>query len=126
MISFQENMMSTPSSASLDAIQRAYVAYYGRPADYAGLMYWANVLDQNGGNLNAIIQSFGNSAESTALYGGTSSTAERVDKIYLQLFNRPAEDAGRNWWVDEIDSGRASLPSAALVILNGAAGGDSA
>src|SRR5690606_20483074 len=59
-------------------------------------------------------------------YGGTNSTAERVDKIYVQLFNRPAEEAGRQWWVDEIDSGRASLPSAALVILHGAAGSDSA
>src|SRR5690606_40217830 len=71
--------MATPSSASIDSIHRAYVAYYGRPADYAGLMYWANVLDQNGGNLDAVIQSFGNSAESTALYGG-NSTVERIDR----------------------------------------------
>lgn len=115
--------MATPSSASIDSIHRAYVAYYGRPADYAGLMYWANVLDQNGGNLDAVIQSFGNSAESTALYGG-NSTVERIDKIYVQLFNRPAEDAGRNWWAQEIDAGRVTLPAAALAILNGASGGD--
>lgn len=115
--------MSTPSDASLDSIHRAYVAYYGRPADYAGLMYWANVLDQNGGNLDAIIQSFGNSAESMALYGG-SSTVERIDKIYAQLFNRPPEEAGRSWWAQEIDAGRVTLPAAALAILNGAAGAD--
>lgn len=117
--------MATPSSASIDSIHRAYVAYYGRPADYAGLMYWANVLDQNGGNLDAVIQSFGNSAESTALYGG-SATVERIDKIYAQLFNRPAEDAGRNWWAQEIDAGRVTLPAAALAILNGAMDGDRA
>lgn len=115
--------MATPSSASIDSIHRAYVAYYGRPADHAGLMYWANVLDQNGGNLDAVIQSFGNSAESTALYGG-NSTVERIDKIYAQLFNRPAEDAGRNWWAQEIDAGRVTLPAAALAILNGAMGND--
>lgn len=115
--------MSLPSSASILAIQKAYVAFYGRPADYAGMIYWAGVLDQNGGNLNAVIQSFGNSVESSSLYG-SSGTAARIDKIYQQLFNRAADEAGKAYWAGEIDAGRTTLQSAALAIMNGAQNDD--
>src|SRR5690606_36324561 len=118
-------IMATPSSNSLKAIQQAYIAYYGRPADYAGQVYWASILDQNGGDLSSVIQAFGNSEESRALYGGTS-TAERIDKIYQQLFNRPAEPAGRDYWTAEIDAGKVTLQSAALAFLNSALGEDRA
>jgi hypothetical protein len=47
----------------LDQVQRMYVAYYGRPADPAGLNYWAARLDQSNGHLEEIIDEFGNSGE---------------------------------------------------------------
>jgi S-layer protein len=50
-----------------DQIQKAYIAYYGRPADPAGQDYWATQLDKAGGNLDVIINAFGNSVESTHL-----------------------------------------------------------
>lgn len=107
----------------MTAIQKAYIAFYGRPADYAGQLYWAGVLDQNGGNLGAVIQAFGNSVESQALYG-SSATGARIDKIYQQIFNRTADDAGKAYWAGEIDAGRTTLESAALAIMNGAANDD--
>lgn len=115
--------MATPSAHSIREIQKAYVAFYGRPADQAGLMYWAGELDKNGGNLSDVIQSFGTSVESGQLYG-SGSNAERIEKIYQQLFNRSADEAGKAWYAAEIDAGRMSLQSAALNILNGAAGAD--
>ncbi len=115
--------MATPSANSIREIQKAYVAFYGRPADYAGLEYWAGVLDGNGGNLTNVIQSFGSSEESKSLYG-SSSTAERIEKVYQQLFNRAADEAGKNWYVQQIDSGEISLQSAALQIMNGATDSD--
>lgn len=115
--------MSNPSTASIQTIQKAYLAYYGRPADHAGLNYWASVLDGNGGNLSALIQQFGNSEESRSLYS-SASVAERVEKVYQQLFNRPADAGGKAWYVAEIEAGRMSLASAALNIMNGASGDD--
>ena len=111
------------SASSLAMVQKAYVAFYGRPADYAGQQFWAQVLEQSGGNLASIIDAFGASAESTALYGA-GTTLQRVEKIYLQLFNREAEESGKQWWANQIDSGNVSLQSAALSILNGATSGD--
>lgn len=115
--------MAAPSETSIREIQKAYVAFYGRPADYAGLMYWAQELDRKNGDLNAVIQSFGTSVESNSLYGG-SSTEERIDKIYQQLFNRAPEAEGRAWWAAQIDAGTYTLQSAARYILGGASGDD--
>ena len=47
------------TQASLNTIQSLYVAYYGRPADPAGLEFWANLLDQAEGDLSGIINAFG-------------------------------------------------------------------
>lgn len=111
------------TKASMSAIQQAYIAFYGRPADFAGQTYWAGVLDKDGGNLDAVIQAFGSSLESNGLYAG-SSNAQRIEKIYQQLFNRAPDEAGKNWWAGEIEAGRVSLQSAALQIMNGATGND--
>jgi hypothetical protein len=57
-----------------NTVQGMYIAYYGRPGDTGGLTYWAERLAANNGNLDAIIDAFGNSAESNARFG--SMTAE--------------------------------------------------
>ncbi|CAG9271009.1 conserved hypothetical protein [Paraburkholderia unamae] len=106
-----------------DQVQKAYIAYYGRPADPAGLVYWANQLDQAGGDLNSIINAFGNSQESIALYGGGNLYAE-VNQIYQTLFGRAADTVGANWYVEQIATGKMTLASIALDIYNGAQGAD--
>ncbi|MPW17862.1 DUF4214 domain-containing protein [Paraburkholderia sp. CNPSo 3157] len=106
-----------------EQIQQAYIAYYGRPADPAGQAYWATQMDKAGGNINVIINAFGNSAESTALYGG-SSTAAQVNAVYHTLFGRDADVAGLNFYVNGIINGTFSLASVALNIYNGATGTD--
>ncbi|WP_179401928.1 DUF4214 domain-containing protein [Burkholderia guangdongensis] len=106
-----------------ELIQEAYIAYYGRPADPAGLAYWAQQLANANGNLNVIINAFGNSAESQALYGG-SNTAAQVNAIYETLFGRQADTAGLNYYVQGITQGQFTLASVALNIYNGAQGAD--
>jgi hypothetical protein len=46
-----------------DDVQKIYIAYYGRPADAVGLAFWESQLEATGGNLSAIIVSFGASPE---------------------------------------------------------------
>jgi hypothetical protein len=114
--------MSTAASQAL--VQKLYVAYYGRPADPAGLEAWALAIDANKGQVStAIVNAFGASAESTALFGNMS-TSQKVNAIYKQLFGRDAEPAGLLAWATAIDGGRVSAAGAALEILNGAAGDD--
>ena len=106
-----------------EQIQQAYIAYYGRPADPQGLVYWATQLDNAGGNIATIINAFGNSAESEALYGA-SNYAAQVTAIYQQLFGRQPDAAGLNFYVNGLSTGQFSLASIALNVFNGATGDD--
>jgi S-layer protein len=106
-----------------DEVQQAYLAYYGRPADPAGLAYWATQLSNAGGNLNSIINAFGTSAESTALYGG-SNTAAQITAIYQTLFGRTPDATGLNFYVNGIATGQFTLASVALNIYYGAQNAD--
>lgn len=106
-----------------EQIQQAYIAYYGRPADPQGLVYWATQLDNAGGNLNAIINAFGTSAESEALYGSSAGAAQ-ISAIYEQLFGRAPDSTGLNFYVNGLANGTFTLASIALNIYNGATGTD--
>jgi hypothetical protein len=78
-----------------DAVQKIYIAFYQRPADPAGLQYWSQLADKNGG-LTAVINQFATSAEAVALYGPITSTTigAVIDQIYMACFGRTAEAAG--------------------------------
>uniref|UniRef100_UPI0026130D0D DUF4214 domain-containing protein n=1 Tax=uncultured Halomonas sp. TaxID=173971 RepID=UPI0026130D0D len=76
-----------------DTVQAMYVAYYGRPADPAGIDYWSGLLDQVGGDPRAISQAFGDSQEFIDNYGGLSDE-DLVKGLYLQLFDRSPDSEG--------------------------------
>jgi uncharacterized protein (DUF1800 family) len=107
------------SQYALDYVQKAYVAYYGRPADPGGQAYWAGRLDAAGGALDAIIDAFGNSVEFNQRYGGLNPAA-LVTKVYQQALNRDPDPAGLAYYVGELQAGRRTLQSITLDVLNGA------
>ena len=107
------------SAYSRNYVQKAYVAYYGRPADPGGQDYWASRLDEEGGSLNAIIGAFGYSDEFNRRYGGLSYGA-LVTKIYQQALGRDPDLGGLNWYVNELLAGRRTLQTITLDVLNGA------
>lgn len=107
-------------------VQKAYIAYYLRPGDPAGLHWWASQLEQNNGDMTAIIEQFATSEESLRLWGQINSgnIAEVIDEIYQGLFNRPADKAGKQYYVDEFNKGNFTAGTIVLNILNGAQGAD--
>ena len=106
-----------------DTVQAMYVAYYGRPADPAGIDYWSGLLDQVGGDPRAISQAFGDSQEFIDNYGGLSDE-DLVKGLYLQLFDRSPDSEGLGFYVNELQSGAMSLADIALAIAEGAQGAD--
>jgi hypothetical protein len=108
----------TGSETSRSNVQKAYVAYYGRAADPAGLDYWASQLDA-AGSLNAIIVPFGNSLEFKTRYGGLTNT-QLVTKIYQQTLGRGPDQGGLDYYVGELSAGRRTLQSITLDVLFGA------
>ncbi len=107
------------SDYSRDYVQKAYVAYYGRPADPSGQSYWAGRMDAEGQSLNAIIGAFGYSDEFNRRFGGLTF-AELVTKIFQQALGRNPDPAGLNWYVNELLAGRRTLQTITLDVLNGA------
>lgn len=104
---------------TVQQVQKAYIAYYGRPADPEGLAYWANRMDRDGGSLAAIISAFGNSDEYSRRYSGSSSI-ELVSNIYRQLLGREPDEWGLAWYVTRLDSGVMTLTTIALNVIDGA------
>ncbi|AVO48654.1 hypothetical protein C6568_04775 [Melaminivora suipulveris] len=105
-----------------DTVQKIYIAFYQRPADPAGLTYWASRIDVAGGDASAVIAEFANSPEATALYGPINSTTigNVIDALYMALFNRAPDAAGKQFYIDEFNAGRKGAGTIALDVLAGA------
>jgi len=111
-----------------DAVQKIYIAYYGRPADPNGLDFWAGKIDAAGGRIEEVLTAFGSSAEATSLFGA-GSTESRVNNIFQQVLGRQADPAGLNFYTQALNNGTLNgkpftLVNVAQAILDGATGSD--
>lgn len=121
------------------AVQELYVTYFGRPADGLALINFdaalaaANaptdvaMLSQaynTDATIKALIDSFGTSAESVALYGkigsDLASAQAFVTSVFEHVLNRAPASAGLAFWSNAIVSGSLSPGNAALSIAAGA------
>ncbi len=109
-----------------NTVQSIYIAYYGRPADSSGLLYWADRLAVSNGNLDDIINEFSNSAESLALYGpiNNATIGNVVDAMYLAMFGHLPDAAGKAFYVNGFIAGTFTAGTIALNIYDGATGND--
>lgn len=106
-----------------DQLFKAYIAYFGRPADPSGLQFWANAVNATQGDPAALVEAFGTSDEYRELYAG-ADTRETVDALYQHLFNRHAETAGLDFWAGNLEAGNVGLAEIAFTLVNAAQGGD--
>lgn len=123
--------------------QEVYISYFGRPADPRGLdafatslqnlnapmdvagLYEAYRTSAPGSGIRALLDGFGTSAESNALYGTNSTTGSFdydsfVNAIFLNVLNRPPKLAGLNFYVNELTTGHLTKAGAAVAIMAGA------
>ena len=82
---------------------RLYWAYFGRIPDQGGLQYWT-AKRRNGTTLVRISASFAGSSEFRRTYGSLSNGAF-VDLVYRNVLGRPADAAGRTYWVRKLNAG---------------------
>lgn len=116
-----------------NVVQQLYVAYFGRPADPVGLMNFTNSLNNisapttigeltaaynTNTSIKSLIDSFGTSTESAALY--TGSTAAFVNSIFTNVLGRSPALEGLLFWSNAIDSGALTRGNAAAAIMAGA------
>jgi len=121
-------------AAYANVVQDLYVGYFGRPADPAGLANFELALAAADAPLDiqslalaystnpgvkSLVDSFGTSAESIALYG-SGNTSQFVTAIFQNVLNRAPLQAGLSFWSNAIDSGSVSRGNAAVSIIAGA------
>ena len=95
----------------------------GRPADAAGLAYYACELDKGTKDVANIALGFSASAEAAPILA--KSTDDYVADVYLQAFGRDYNaETDSTYWVDEIEAGNVTKAMAMVEILNGASGND--
>jgi len=113
-----------PFSDIEEKVQNAYIAFYGRPADVGGLDHWDKKLTAAGGDLNLIMDEFGNSEEYRDRFSNMDDR-KLVNNLYMQLFARPSDDEGLDFYVDKVRQGTFTLASLAINLADGAKrGGD--
>jgi TorA maturation chaperone TorD len=100
-------------------IQNAYVAFFNRPADVAGLTYWSSYAGSSADLLNTFAQS----AEYKSLYSGMNNT-QLVNAVYQNLFGHAPDIAGLTYWVTQLDQGKLAIGNIADAINKGAQGTD--
>ena len=98
-------------------VQSLYVAYFGRPAEQAGLTYWTSQADAT---VDQVSAAFAQQTEYTSVYGGLSR-AQTIDTLYQNLFGRAAESNELNYWLNSTDI---TVDRLALALVNGATGTD--
>lgn len=114
-------------------VQQLYTSYFGRPADTGGLSNFSAQLAALGAptdiqkldqayranvGIKSLVDSFGLSAESAALYSGDNTTF--ITAIYSNVLGRAPDATGLAFWVGALNSGAITKANASLSIMAGA------
>ncbi|WP_296944490.1 DUF4214 domain-containing protein [uncultured Massilia sp.] len=106
-----------------EAIQKLYVAYFNRPADYYGLQYWDAIVTAAGGDTSAVAAAFAGSQEYKDTYAGMD-LRNTINAIYKNLFGHSADLPGLDFWTNAVNTGAMTLSNAVEQIASGAQNAD--
>ncbi len=107
-----------------EIIARYYVGYYNRAPDPAGFAFWTDAY-ANGISTLEIANFFSDQVETDALYPyfqdpANNSPEQFINSVYNNLFNRDPDQAGFDFWMAELTSGRVSTGQMIEAIIEGA------
>lgn len=105
-------------AVTANQVQSLYLAYFGRPAEQAGLTYWTA---QTNATVDQISAAFAQQPEYSNVYGSLNRV-QTIQELYTNLFNRTATDTEINYWNASQDI---TVDRLALALVNGATGNDS-
>lgn len=120
-----DDFQDRPSFFNQDDVHRAYIAYYDRPGDPAGVDYWKNRLAGDPGGLDALMSEFASSAEAVARYGHMTDE-ELLQTLYEQLFGREMDEEGRAYYTAELAAGTTTPDQLIMDVIKGAQHTDAA
>ncbi len=96
------NLGDLPAAEALSAI---YIGYFERAADPEGLDFWSAVYTSQALSLTEVATDFASQPEALDAFDflsnpSSTSANDFITQVYLNLFNRPPDPAGRKFWSD--------------------------
>ena len=96
-------------------LQKLYIGYFGRPADPSGFNYWLSRVNQSL-TLREVSNELSRQEEYTK-YILNKSFVFKINKIYLNLFNRKVDSYALNYWDQLINSQEYNISDVVYDIL---------
>ena len=108
------------TAASMDYVQKIFIAYLGRGASTEALEYWGNAIDadEEQGKADFFANIWGSDA-AVALYAGMDTEAI-ITQIFQNAFERDPAAEGIAYWEGEIANGNVNSVSLAAAIVDSA------
>jgi hypothetical protein len=100
-VAFNDVTVALGQTSNAAQAYRIYKAVFDREPDSAGLGYWVARMDK-GMDLIEVAARFIDSPEFRDLYGSNVSSADFLTKVYSNVLERTPDEAGLNWWVNEM------------------------
>lgn len=122
-VAFEARIDNAQDQTYGEIIDTLYAGYYGRAADAEGKAFWLAAMKSSDGELEPIIEAFGNSDEYVEQYGGLETEAQ-LNALYNKLFSRDPDPEGAAYWAEQLDSGVLTLSSLAFTLAQAAAAND--
>ena len=103
-LEFSDKGIAFDITGNAGQVYRLYQAAFNRTPDSGGLGDWIYGMD-TGLSLLDVSSGFVNSAEFKSVYGQNPSNAEVVTRFYQNVLHRAPEQAGYDYWINQIESG---------------------
>ena len=103
-LSFTDTTIALDINGDAGQIYRLYQAAFDRTPDQEGFGFWIYGMD-NGISLLQVSAGFVGSSEFQSSYGQNSTDAELVTNLYLNALHRAPEQAGFDFWMNQLQSG---------------------
>ena len=116
-LNFDDVSTAFDLSGKAGQLHALYDALLNRTGDEVGLGFWLSQLD-SGKPLSEVAQAFLASPEYKA--AGSKTNADFVDMLYSHGLERPADAAGKAYWVDLLNNGKATLADVAVSFASSA------
>ena len=116
------------NNANQAYVEDIYASVLGRAAsdDQEGKNYWTNALNTGAVSRSQIVDEISKAAAANGDAGFKTANAAFIDNLYQSLLNRAADQEGKDYWVNELNSGvsKANLVVELITAANSGTGVD--
>ncbi|MBB1125684.1 DUF1566 domain-containing protein [Thiospirillum jenense] len=102
-----------------ERITEIYIATLGYAPDNDGLQYWENELRGGSWTPTTVAQAFFDNDTVRALYPAENGNDLLIDALYHNIFNRAADETGKTYWLDELNSGHFTRDQMIIALIDG-------